>query len=56
MLIRFATEKDLPAWYALATEVSPIFRHPADMGMDGDYKQSHFVVCRLGEMAWQKCW
>ena len=31
MLIRWATEKDLPAWYALATEVSEIFQHPADM-------------------------
>ena len=37
MLIRFATEKDLPAWYALATEVSPIFRHPADMGKDPEF-------------------
>jgi diadenosine tetraphosphate (Ap4A) HIT family hydrolase/ribosomal protein S18 acetylase RimI-like enzyme len=32
MLIRWATESDLPAWYALATEVSPVFQHPADMG------------------------
>ena len=24
MIIRWVTEKDLPAWYALATEVSPI--------------------------------
>ncbi|HAH96957.1 MAG TPA: hypothetical protein DHD79_05980 [Firmicutes bacterium] len=37
MLIRFAAEKDLPAWYALATEVSPIFRHPADMGTDPEF-------------------
>ena len=34
MLIRWATEKDLPAWYVLATEVSPIFQHPADMGAE----------------------
>jgi len=32
MLIRWATEDDLPAWYELATEVSEIFQHPADMG------------------------
>jgi diadenosine tetraphosphate (Ap4A) HIT family hydrolase/ribosomal protein S18 acetylase RimI-like enzyme len=37
MLIRWATENDLPAWYALATEVSPIFRHPADMGTDPEF-------------------
>ena len=37
MLIRWATEKDLSAWYALATEVSPIFRHPADMGVDPEF-------------------
>ncbi|GHU36464.1 hypothetical protein FACS1894105_06860 [Clostridia bacterium] len=37
MLIRFATENDLPAWLALATEVSPIFRHPADMGKDAEF-------------------
>lgn len=37
MLIRFASEKDLPAWHALATEVSPIFRHPADMGTDPEF-------------------
>jgi len=34
MLIRWATENDLPAWYALATEVSEIFQHPADMGAE----------------------
>jgi diadenosine tetraphosphate (Ap4A) HIT family hydrolase/GNAT superfamily N-acetyltransferase len=39
MLIRFATENDLPAWYTLATEVSPIFRHPADMGTDSDFRE-----------------
>lgn len=37
MLIRWATESDLPAWYALATEVSSIFRHPGDMGTDPDF-------------------
>jgi diadenosine tetraphosphate (Ap4A) HIT family hydrolase/ribosomal protein S18 acetylase RimI-like enzyme len=37
MLIRFATEADLSAWYALATEVSSIFRHPADMGKDTEF-------------------
>jgi ribosomal protein S18 acetylase RimI-like enzyme len=37
MLIRFATEKDLPAWCRLATEISPIFRHPADMGTDPEF-------------------
>jgi ribosomal protein S18 acetylase RimI-like enzyme len=35
--IRFATENDLPAWYTLATEVSPIFRHPADMAQDPEF-------------------
>jgi len=34
MLIKWATESDLPAWYALATEVSQIFQHPADMGAE----------------------
>jgi diadenosine tetraphosphate (Ap4A) HIT family hydrolase/ribosomal protein S18 acetylase RimI-like enzyme len=37
MLFRFATEADLSVWYALATEVSPIFRHPADMGKDAEF-------------------
>ncbi len=37
MLIRWATENDLPAWHILATEVSPIFRHPADMGKDPEF-------------------
>jgi len=37
MLIRWAAENDLPAWYALATEVSPIFQHPADMGADPEF-------------------
>ena len=34
MLIRWAKESDLPAWYALATEVSDIFQHPVDMGAE----------------------
>ena len=38
MLIRWATENDLPSWYALATEVSPIFQHPADMGAELESK------------------
>lgn len=37
MLIRWANESDLPSWYALATEVSAIFRHPADMGSDPEF-------------------
>jgi len=37
LLIRWVTENDLPAWCALATEVSPIFRHPADMGTDLEF-------------------
>ena len=34
MLIRWATKNDLFAWYALASEVSTIFQHPADMGAE----------------------
>lgn len=37
MLIRWANENDLAAWCALATEVSPIFQHPADMGADLEF-------------------
>jgi diadenosine tetraphosphate (Ap4A) HIT family hydrolase/ribosomal protein S18 acetylase RimI-like enzyme len=37
MLIRWTNENDLSAWYKLATEVSPIFRHPADMGVDPEF-------------------
>jgi len=40
MLIRWATENDLPAWYTLATEVSEIFQHPADMGAELAAKSS----------------
>jgi len=37
MLIGLANESDLPAWYALATEVSRLFEHPADMGADPEF-------------------
>jgi ribosomal protein S18 acetylase RimI-like enzyme len=37
MLIRWADDNDLDQWYALATEVSPIFRHPADMAKDPEF-------------------
>jgi diadenosine tetraphosphate (Ap4A) HIT family hydrolase/ribosomal protein S18 acetylase RimI-like enzyme len=37
MLIRWANEKDLAAWCLLATEVSEIFQHPADMGLDPEF-------------------
>lgn len=37
MLIRWVTEKDLPVWYALATEVSQIFQHPGNMGTDPEF-------------------
>ena len=37
MLIRFATETDLTAWQTLATGVSQIFQHPADMGADSEF-------------------
>ena len=40
MLIRWATENDLPAWYTLATEVSKIFQHPVDMGAELKAKNS----------------
>ena len=40
MLIRWTTESDLPAWYTLATEVSEIFQHPADMGAELAAKSS----------------
>ena len=37
MLIRFVTEKDLTAWYTLATEVSQIFQFSGDMGADPEF-------------------
>ena len=37
MLIRWAAEDDLPQWFVLATEVSPIFQHPDDMGKDPEF-------------------
>ena len=40
MLIRWATESDLSVWYALATEVSDVFQHPADMGEELKNKAS----------------
>jgi len=40
MLIRWATESDLPAWYTLAAEVSEVFQHPADMGAELKSKSS----------------
>ena len=40
MLIRWATESDLPAWYTLATEASEVFQHPADMGAELAAKSS----------------
>ena len=40
MLIRWATENDLSAWYSLATEVSALFQHSADMGEELKSKNS----------------
>ena len=37
MLIRWATEKDLPMWSALATEVSPTFGYSGKMGTDPEF-------------------
>ena len=37
MLIRWATENDLPAWSGIATELSVVMRHPADMGKDPEF-------------------
>jgi Diadenosine tetraphosphate (Ap4A) hydrolase and other HIT family hydrolases len=37
MLIRWANENDFPAWIELATEVSPIFQHPDNMGADPEF-------------------
>jgi len=37
MLIRWANENDLPAWYALATDMSQVFQHHADMGADLEF-------------------
>jgi diadenosine tetraphosphate (Ap4A) HIT family hydrolase/ribosomal protein S18 acetylase RimI-like enzyme len=37
MLIRWANENDISAWCELATEVSPVFQHPADMGKDTEF-------------------
>ena len=40
MLIRWANDSDLPAWYTLAAEVSAIFQHPTDMGAELKSKNS----------------
>lgn len=40
MLIRWATENDLLAWYTLASEMSEIFQHPNDMGVEFAAKSS----------------
>lgn len=37
MLIRWANDHDLSAWQSLATEVSTIFQHPADLGADSEF-------------------
>ena len=37
MLIRWATESDLPTWYELASELSTVMRHPANMGADSEF-------------------
>jgi len=50
LLIRWANEKDLPAWYALATEVSEIFQHPADMGTELESKASGIGTVSRYEM------
>lgn len=50
MLIRWATENDLPAWYTLATEVSGIFQHPNDMGAELASKSSGVGTVGRNEM------
>jgi diadenosine tetraphosphate (Ap4A) HIT family hydrolase/ribosomal protein S18 acetylase RimI-like enzyme len=37
MLIRWVNENDISAWCALASEVSSVFQHPADMGTDPEF-------------------
>ncbi len=37
MLIRWANENDIAAWLRLATEMSQVFEHPADMGADTEF-------------------
>ena len=37
MLIRWANENDLPTWYAIASELSVVMRHPADIGTDPEF-------------------
>ena len=50
MLIRWANENDLPAWYALASEVSEIFQHSADMGVELAENGSGFGTVSRYEM------
>ena len=50
MLIRWANESDLPAWYVLATEVSAIFQRPADMGAELKFNASGFDAVSRHEM------
>ena len=37
MLLRWATADEIPAFCGLATEVSALFQHPADMGADPEF-------------------
>ena len=50
MLIRWADNDDLPAWYALASEVSELFHHPADMGAELCKKGSGLGTVSRNEM------
>ncbi|KKW25298.1 MAG: hypothetical protein A2Y37_05165 [Spirochaetes bacterium GWB1_60_80] len=47
MLVRWATSEDLPQWYALASEVSPVFRRPADMGSDAEF--TSYAMSKVGK-------
>ena len=49
MLIRWATENDLSAWYALATEVSELFQQP-NMGAELAAKGSGIGAVNRYEM------
>lgn len=37
MLIRWVTEGDLKAWHELAAELSPVFRHSAEKGVNSEF-------------------
>ncbi|MCL2045806.1 MAG: GNAT family N-acetyltransferase [Oscillospiraceae bacterium] len=39
MLIRWASDGDLPRWFEIATELSTIMRHPGDMGADPEFME-----------------